>query len=529
MAVLFCKRWIEKHPHWILTLLVFLSALIKLIDIEKTSLWIDEAYSFLVANGHPYPLQLWDIPEPVRLFYQQYIAWQPLDFQKLIEILKQNVHMPMYYLLLNPWLHWIGNNEFGLRSFSTVFSCLLIIPVYLLTDKMANRKAALWGAFFCALVPFQLFYGQEGRMYSLSMFWACFSAWAFWQFLFSEKRLQWAGIYSATLVGGFFTHYMFLLYLSFHIVVAAWHVITTKQYRLLLWGLIPATILAVCGGLWYPIYKIQQQGVLDNYHFAKETMDLIRYTNKFFLMPMEALANNNIYARYFYFPLAVLIVLDYGRRLWKKEVLFELQREGFLIAWMFVPILVQCLYDATHETHTTIITRYLVLAAPAMVLWCGLTVTKWGKFKLPLAGVMLVLALASVLHQSPMNLHTNKKEISNAAQYLCQHLQPGDLLFTNGPLGAPNLMVFYLNQCKPEQPVIYWVKDYGNQETPLPAKSIMTAYRRIWFFSNRSNKLRGQEMAKAYIRTTHPVQLEHIDPQKQLHLFVLESDRDRYR
>lgn len=519
-----------RHEYSIFSLIVIVSTLVKLIDIAAVSLWIDEAYSFLVANIHPYPTRLNPLPETVASMYHKYLAWQPMDAGALIEILKQNVHMPLYYLLLNPWLGWVGNDEFGLRSFSVLFSTLMLLPLYgLATSISNNQKSALWAVFFGAFVPFQLFYAQEGRMYALAMFWAVSAAWALWRLVASLQSAEskntwgWGCLYSLTILLGVFSHYMFIFYLSFHIVYVVIQFFKSGDKKRYLIFLLPAAISGIALGFWYPIYKIQQQGVWENYHFAKGLMKPIRYLNKFLLMPMEATAGNNIWSRLFYFPLTALGVGGYLVHRLIKKIPLRLETDGFLLCWMFIPILFQLFYDITNQTHTTIITRYLVLTAPATALWLGCVLSQYPqllkRIQYPLIVMVLLYALASVIQQSPVNAHSNKKSINLAANYLSKQLQPGDLLFVNGPLGAPNLMVFYLQQTHPQQPIIYWVKDYNGKYTPMPDSQALQHYKRVWFFNNRSNEKRGLQDAMRLIKTYYPRLTPSLDPYHQFDLY----------
>ncbi len=167
--------------------LIFLLALgLRLINLDATSLWIDEIYSLMVANTHVYPTHLDPAIHSANEFYQHFLSWQPMNLDRLLALLKINVHMPLYYLLLNPWLDWFGNNAVGLRSFSAVWSALLILPVFGLGKALGGRQAGYLCAVVTALLPFQIYYGQEGRMYALSLFWAGCAGLAFWQVLFGK-------------------------------------------------------------------------------------------------------------------------------------------------------------------------------------------------------------------------------------------------------------------------------------------------------------------------------------------------------
>jgi len=105
-----------------------------------------------------------------------YLAGSPIG--ELIRHTAGDIHPPGYYLLLRGWLLLTGYGsgradpsgnglEFAAAFFSLFFGVLLIALVYALARRFAGTATALVAAGLVALSPFNLWYSQEVRMYTL--------------------------------------------------------------------------------------------------------------------------------------------------------------------------------------------------------------------------------------------------------------------------------------------------------------------------------------------------------------------------
>jgi len=78
---------------------------------------------------------------------------------------------PLYYLLLRPWLAVAGSGEFALRFFSAAMGVLAVPLVARLARRLpwAEARPALGSlaALLAATSPYLVWYGQEGKMYTL--------------------------------------------------------------------------------------------------------------------------------------------------------------------------------------------------------------------------------------------------------------------------------------------------------------------------------------------------------------------------
>lgn len=140
------------------------------------SLWYDEAFSALAAER---------------------------PFAQMLDATAYDVHPPLYYAILWAWFRlWPGAgrpSEAWLRFPSLVFS-VLAIPLTWLFARGFNleRRAALLATALLAATPFQIFYAQETRQYSLLLFVSLLTV-VCWQ------RRWWSGV-CAGLIGCMYTH-----------------------------------------------------------------------------------------------------------------------------------------------------------------------------------------------------------------------------------------------------------------------------------------------------------------------------------
>ncbi len=86
----------------------------------------------------------------------------------MMKAIAGDVHPPFFYILL--WLgkYITGTGPAGLRLLPAVFSILALVDFHKLTQEMnLTRRAGLLALLVMALLPANIYYAHEGRMYSL--------------------------------------------------------------------------------------------------------------------------------------------------------------------------------------------------------------------------------------------------------------------------------------------------------------------------------------------------------------------------
>lgn len=154
-----------------LGLVLLAGVALRLFRLGAESLWYDETVSVLLA-GSPLP--------------------------ELIRHTAGDIHPPGYYVLLRGWLVLAGfptghadpsgiGLEFAAGFFSLLFGVLLIPLVYVLADRLTDRRTALVAAALIAFSPYNFWYSQEVRMYTLGAGLGVLATYALWRATTNER------------------------------------------------------------------------------------------------------------------------------------------------------------------------------------------------------------------------------------------------------------------------------------------------------------------------------------------------------
>ena len=142
----------------------------------------------------------------------------------IIEGTASDVHPPLYYLLLNIWRKFVGETEFGLRSFSAYLGIATIALTYALGRRLSGYSLAavpLWGAFLVSVSPALIYYSQEARMYELLAFLTVASTLLLLRYLQANKGyLKLASTYILFTLAGLYTHYFYPAVIAGQILIA---------------------------------------------------------------------------------------------------------------------------------------------------------------------------------------------------------------------------------------------------------------------------------------------------------------------
>lgn len=131
----------KKSMFLILLLILVAGSLLRLYQLDKESLWIDEAFTASYARG---------------------------SLQGLINGLYETEGAPPgHYLLLHYWIKLFGDSAYSLRFPSVIFGVASIILMYQLGAMLFSRKTGLIAALLLSTSMLQVLFSQEARLYSL--------------------------------------------------------------------------------------------------------------------------------------------------------------------------------------------------------------------------------------------------------------------------------------------------------------------------------------------------------------------------
>ncbi len=134
------KNYIEVISVSIITILALV---LRLIVIKNYGdLWLDELYSW-------------------------YFAKQKFVFGTVWELLKQDLHMPLYFVILHFWMKIFGKSDISMHLCTILVSIPLIPLSFYLMKNLFNKTAGYFAAVLFAINTFCIYYSVEVRFYGL--------------------------------------------------------------------------------------------------------------------------------------------------------------------------------------------------------------------------------------------------------------------------------------------------------------------------------------------------------------------------
>ncbi|MCP4361313.1 MAG: hypothetical protein GY796_25165, partial [Chloroflexi bacterium] len=180
-----------------------------------------------------------------------FLAGQPVT--DIIAHTARDIHPPGYYLLLHVWQIPTGSSEFALAFFSLIFGVLLIPLIFLLARHLINRQVAYWAAWLVAVSPFNIWYSQEVRMYTLGAALGVIAAYCALRALQSRTaHWFWLGYLLAAAIGLYTLYYFAFLLIAIN-AIFLFFVLYPKINRSALEPLLVTNILLLLAYLpWLP-------------------------------------------------------------------------------------------------------------------------------------------------------------------------------------------------------------------------------------------------------------------------------------
>jgi hypothetical protein len=155
---------IVEYAPWLALIITLVGSGLRVLLLAKNGLWLDEAFSVWLANHSMVDMLHW--------------------------IVRIDQHPPLYYLLLHYWIALKGDTPYNVRMLSALFGAGTIPIIYLIGKRMSGAVMGLAAAVFLALSPFNIYFAQETRMYTLLTFNAAVAIYALVRLLTDSRSAR---------------------------------------------------------------------------------------------------------------------------------------------------------------------------------------------------------------------------------------------------------------------------------------------------------------------------------------------------
>lgn len=264
------KDFLSARSSWILLVIVLAGILLRFYRLDTYSIFFDEKSTMVVSQGI-----VLEGANQKDVFTQP--SFTPADFWKPKKIADYYEAMtrsdignsPFYYLTLHLWMDVFGLSDFSARSFSVIFSVLIILLTYLFARRFFSENTALIAAAIVTIEPFFIAYSHQARNYSLTFFLTLLSTFYFLRIVENAnagKRNVWN--YVGYIIASFFcplSHFLTASVFIGHGLYALFFLKARHWLKVLLAG-----VLAMSGIAWWLTYGGGQWTLHSLDHQAKE-------------------------------------------------------------------------------------------------------------------------------------------------------------------------------------------------------------------------------------------------------------------
>jgi len=248
----------------LLIIVILIAILLRIVNIVSEQIWSDEAISIYISSS---------------------------SYNDFWVIVINDIHPPLYYILLRGWIFILGDSVFSCRLLSVCFSILILPFLYFIGKELKNTKFGLILLFLYSISPFSIYYANEIRSYSLLHFLFTVNLFIAIKILKTPnmtKNYLYFIIFGIILI---YTHYMGILYLG--ILCFALFILNRKEKHFFKHALIVSIIIIISYIPWMP-YAIEDAlgGPVGYTGGHLSLINIMYYAFCFFLAPVPSNINN---------------------------------------------------------------------------------------------------------------------------------------------------------------------------------------------------------------------------------------------
>jgi mannosyltransferase len=464
-----------------LVFILVLAFVVRLAGIASRPIWYDEAFSILLAEQGPAAILSGTLATDV-------------DSSAAEE------HPPAYYFMLWGWMQAFGNSLVAVRMLSIVASIGIVYCVYLIAGHLFSQQTALTAALLAAILPFQIHYGQEIRMYAFLSFWLSLATLAF-------LKRQWI-LFSIAAALAQYTHNL----AAFYLIPLAFTPVFQKDWktvRSLIWAGLAAIVIY---SPWLIQLPAQLSKVTSSFWIEKPGMEKL-FTLFLIYLPNLPLPNNLLLPGLLIATLIIVLAAFQTYRA-QNEDPQKTKSELWLLYLSFTPPLLLWLVSQISPMY---VERALLPSHAIFCIWVA-----WAFMQTKLPRPVQLFAFALIFLSAGMGFYQHITyrgfpygPYAALDQSIQNSLKQGDVVIHSNKLTY--LPSFYFDR---ELPQSYLIDPLGSStDTLSPATrkilhltsqtNIETAtidVTRVWFIIQQQST--DEFIAQGY--ETHP-QLEYLD------------------
>ena len=414
-----------------------------------------------------------------------------------------DVHPPLYFWSLWPWVRLVGESEFAVRYLSLIFGLLTVALIYPLGRRLVGRPTALLATLLLGAARFHVWWSQEMRMYVLAGLLGTLSVYWMVRLVYGGSSQETSGqgdkgrglvslfAYLLVTILALYTLYLSAVILVvenlFVLAVLLWRKGRDGRALLIRWALAQAGVLAP-----FAPWLLLATSRMRTWSVAAPVK--LRFVHQLHATLLSL--GISTYLERYILPVAgfgLICLAGLGILAWRlrhgKEPVAAWQAGLLLLLFLMVPPLIVWLLTQPRALFYTprVEARYLLPFAPPFYLLLAWSVTLLGRRSRLLGGLALVYVLGAFAWTLPTHYAGRylRDELQSMVRTIWAYGRPDDAVLLVSGNRYPVFLYYYDRAPAPAQrPPVYRLPRHAMEFTPENVteelEGIAAEHRRLW-------------------------------------------------
>jgi uncharacterized membrane protein len=401
------------------------------------------------------------------------------------DVLKRNVHTPLYFYFMHYWIRWFGTSEAAVRFPSAVFGIVSVFIIFLLGRELFNPFVGLFSAALLGLMPEQIYQSTNGRMYSLLVLLALASTYVLARSLRTCPPTLMYLVYGFISAAGLYTHYVYLFCFAAQ-TLYVWALCLKRREIRLPWAITQLSVVALLVP-WLLISWAQKQtsgealswvgGGLNAWETLQAVVNQIALLTSVPEAPLGTL-----------WQFAAFILLLFGIRSLSHAHPSLLL---LLALWAVTPVVGILAADILGGTKTVTVTRYWMVMSPALYLFISVGAQPLSKMfgEVVLVSTLVVLLGVAGVYTAHGSLRQKPYDFKRLAHEVESQIRDEDkeVILTEGSAAIPLALAYYGRRDTQIWRINLKLGEPGEQEFIEMMRSLSGKLNAVWLLSNRTD------------------------------------------
>lgn len=393
-------------PSIIIFIIIIAGLVLRLVDLDGESLWVDEGHAIHVASLEP---------------------------DQLIKESSKDNHPPLYSIILHYWKKITSGTLYYLRLLSVIFGVLSIYLIYIIGKELFDKNTGLISALILAFSVFHIQYSQEIRSYMMVVVLILLSYYLLIRLSKIPKLI-------------FFILYIIINTLLIYTHFLGWFILFAQSiYFLLRYPIdinrikpfiISNVIILILALPWLNILVARFYGLQTEFWVSKPTLLSIPQT---VLVYAGSFTIFGIISLILFSALAFISIFTFKEK--KLIIRWSDNFQNYLfLLWMWIPILIPFIISVISAP--IFIIRMTIGASLAFYLIIAHGFSFISRKPIRIGLLILIIAL-SIGNIGIYYRETNKERWNEATEFIESRAQAGDLLIFHAGFGLDKAFNFY--------------------------------------------------------------------------------------